>query len=311
MRRRGRDRPGRGRRRRRSGGRAREEAAGDQAGRAQGRRAALRQAEGRKAGSRSSSRRTKREPKPKKKNMGVVVGALVVVVVIVFGAVFFLNQGDSATQAAETELAAAPETPIEAPVEEPVEEEAPVEEPDPEPEAEAEEPVAKVPEVKDPSSVDLSLLEDQVKLPETSDEDWSNIEDLVATFIDPNAGAAGNRARKQLLEKGRVAFPAILNAFKRIDVTSQEGYRDGDLIQKLLMDICRGNNFDWRYTTEPNDAYFNKRVIEMWFKSWAQVVENPKAWIQMGKLTPEEGVEYMAAFEDPADIGVSDDLDDF
>jgi hypothetical protein len=262
-----------------------------------------------KPSSRSSSRRTKREPKKKKSSVGMLIGGVVVLAAIAFGAMFFLKQGDSETQAAENVAVAQPEVTEEAAVEV---EEAPtedVEEPevvDPEPEKEPE-PAAP----KDPASVDLSLLADQVKLPETSDDDWATIVQQVATFVDPNAGAAGNRSRKQLLALGRVAFPAILNAFKRVDVTVQDGYRTGDLVQKLLQEICRGNNFGWRYSTEPADAYFNKRVIEMWFKSWAQVVENPKAWVQMGKLTEEEAAEYMAAHEDPADIGVSDDLDDF
>ncbi len=262
----------------------------------------------------SSSRRPRRQPKPKpKKNWGVLIGVLVVFVVIAFGAVYFLNQRDSEATETATEVAAvtpeAPETAAEEeamPDEPPPPEEAPVEEEEPV-QAEDEAPVV----AGDPSSIDLSLLNEQAKLDETTEEEWAGIRELVATFTDPDIGAAGNRARAQLLELGRVAFPALLNVFKRVDVTSQEGYRTGDLIQRLLMEICRGNNFEWRYTTEAKDAYFNKRVIQRWFKSWEQVVEQPKAWIQLGKLTEEEGAEYMAAFESPADIGVSDDMDDF
>ena len=34
--------------------------------------------------------------------------------------------------------------------------------------------------------------------------------------------------------------------------------RQGDLTQRLLTDICNGQNFDWRFTTEPGDVLFNK-----------------------------------------------------
>ena len=263
------------------------------------------------AGASRSPRRSRRKPAQKKKgNPAVLIGGLVVVILIGFGGFYLLKGGEgSEAVAAETDTASVDPTPAEqAPVEE-----APVEQavPEPEPEQEPEREPKPARDPKDPDSIDLSLLPDFERLPETSEDDWQRLVKLAATFTDPEAGAAGNRARGQLLEAGRPAFPAIINNFRTLNFATDDGLNTGDLIQRLLMDICRGQNFDWHYTTEPGDVYFNKRVVELWHGAWKQVVDNPKAWVKLGKLNDEEAAEYMAAFEKVEDIGVSDELDDF
>jgi hypothetical protein len=137
----------------------------------------------------------------------------------------------------------------------------------------------------------------------------------MATYIDPAAGAAGNRARAKLMERGREAFPAILNAFKRIDFSTEEGMREGDLTQRLLTDICNGQNFDWRFSTEPGDVLFNKKVVRAWIKAWEQGREFPQAW---AKLTKTEVADAEKLFEktgpfttDGGEPVSADALDDF
>ena len=259
---------------------------------------------------RSSSRKPRRGAAAKKKNPAVLIGGLVVLVLMAFGGFFLLKGGEgSETQAAGPDTASVDPTPAGEAVElaEP-EEAAPEAAPEEEPEVEVEK---APPPPPDPDQIDLTLLAELGKLPETSDDDWQQYQEWVAVFIDPDSGAAGNRARKKLLEAGRVAFPAILNPFKTVNFATDEGYRTGDLIQRLLKDICRGQNFDWRYTTEPKDVLFNKKVVRVWYGSWEQVVENPRAWVKLGKLTDDEAAEYMAQFEEAGDIGAGDELDDF
>ena len=52
--------------------------------------------------------------------------------------------------------------------------------------------------------------------------------------------------------------------------------RQGDLTQRLLTDICNGQNFDWRFSTEPADVVFNKKVVRAWIKAWN---DDPKPFI--------------------------------
>jgi hypothetical protein len=159
--------------------------------------------------------------------------------------------------------------------------------------AEAPEEAAPV-EAARPPDIDLSTFEDQEKLPGTSDEDWTEIQGWAATYLDPSAGAAGNRAKAKLLDRGRESFPAILNVFKRLDFTQEQGYRDGDLAQKLLMEICKGNNFDWSYGKEPKNVTFNKKVVRFWIVSWEQARDAPSAWANLAKVSPEEAAEQFA-----------------
>jgi len=270
-----------------------------------------------KAGSGRSSSRGRRKPAPKKKgNPAVLIGGVVVVILIALGGFFLVKGGEgSEAKAAETDTASVDAPANEAATEDPVEgaEEAPAEEAaaEEEPEEAPEEEKKPARDPKDPDSIDLTTLPDFEQLPETSDDEWQQLVQLAANFTDPEAGAAGNRARVKLLEAGRTAFPALINRFRTLNFASDEGLNTGDLVQRLLMDICRGQNFDWRYTTEPGDVYFNKRVVELWHGAWQQVVDNPKAWVKLGKLNEKEAAEYMAVHERVEDIGVDDDLDDF
>ena len=254
------------------------------------------------AGKRSPSRssrgrggKSRRSREPKKSNTGMLVGVALIVIALGGGAWFFMNQGSDETQAAENDQASVTtptddltteETPLDD--ETTGAEDEPEADPEPEPEPEPEEPEpAKPKEVVDDIDL-LAEFEDELPLPETSQADFDEMKQWMATFIDPVAGAAGNRARKKLLDKSKEAFPVILNAFKRVDFSTEEGYRTGDLIQRLLQDICNGNNFDWKYGYETADVVFNKKVVRAWHKAWAQAREHPKAWAKLAKLSDEE-----------------------
>jgi hypothetical protein len=169
---------------------------------------------------------------------------------------------------------------------------------------------------KDPASVDLSIYPDFGKLAETSEEAWTELQELAATMVDPAAGAAGNRAKMKLQAAGKAAFPALLNIMKHLDVSVEQGFRDGDLIQKLLQDISNGRNFGWKYSVEDKDQYFNKRVIEEWCKSWTRCKDDEKFWNWFAKLDEEKPAEGASEDEEGAAEGGNkrlralDELDD-
>jgi hypothetical protein len=172
-------------------------------------------------------------------------------------------------------------------------------------------------QLHDPSSVDLEAIPDYEPFPGTDDATWNDLRQAMAEYIDPNAGAAGNRARKRLEVKPRLAFPVILNFFKRIDFATDEGHRNGDLCQKLLMDLCKGRNFGWKYgDVEENERVtFNKKVVRSWCRAWDQAnaytPEGNQAWAKLSKQS-EKSVAAPAAGATPTlDTGDLDDLDDF
>ena len=273
-----------------------------------------------KAG-RSSSRR-KARPAKKKSKTGLVLGIVALLLIAGGGGWFLMNKdagpeaqaaetlaaaenepaaGEATSEEAGGEAAASASEETSAPVEaeEAAGEEAPAAE-------EAPPPAKKV--------IDLTELPDLGPAPGTSDEEWQEINALVATAVDPAAGAKGGRARNALQEKGRLAFPAVLNKLKTLDLGTQSGYRDGDLLQKLLEDICRGNNFGWKYTTEEADVTFNKGVVVAWFKSWNQVVgegADGSMWVHIAKLNDEEKAAYLAEIGLEAPPAAAAELEDF
>ena len=292
--------------------------------------APVRQGSGRSA-SRSGRRAGgRRRPEKKKSKAPMLAGLAVLLAGGGAAAWFFMGQGGaSETQAAESaaepvtdELAAAETTPVEDTTqgtEDPAGEtlaEAAAATDDAAIEAEAEAEAAPEP---DPNSVDLSGLEPYDRLPETPAEQWEELSQLAATMIDPGAGAAGGRARNQLLAAGIHAMPALVNELIALDFSTDQGYRDGDLVQKTMMDICKGNNYGWKYSVEAKDVVYNKKVAGLWYRSWGQVVDNREAWVQLGKLEGEEADEFLAQFAgvdldapvDESDIGSSDTLEDF
>jgi hypothetical protein len=263
----------------------------------------------------------------KEKSKAPMLAAVVVLLAAGGGGAWFLMRGgDEGPKAAETNdaVASAPaaSTAEQAPAAEesaPAASEAPTEQA---PAAEAAttdaQPAAEAPAAKPADEdIDLSVYPDEGKLPGTSDEDWTSIQEWTASFLDANAGAAGNRARGKLFERGREAFPALLNAMKRLDFSTDDGFRAGDLAQRFLMDVCNGQNFDWKYGTEPADVLFNKKVVRSWIKAWEQGRDVPKGWAKLTKTTEEEALKlfavtgpFDAAAGAPAEAGASSSIDD-
>lgn len=165
--------------------------------------------------------------------------------------------------------------------------------------APVETPAKAEPKSRDPNSINLAGMPDFSPTPDTSAEEWAKMNEWMAEWMDVDAGAAGNRAKLALLKETRKAVPVILNTFKKQDFATREGRSNGDQCQKVLEQICNGNNFDWRYADEaagigydnPDDVWFCKRVVELWTGSWKQAEQSIDAWIRLAKLdekNPEE-----------------------
>lgn len=281
------------------------------------------------ASKRGGRRGAKERPEKKKSPAGL----LSVIGLVVVGAAVFLFrdklfagdppvEGEGSVNAAATTEAGATPAPTADAAAEPTA-------PAAEPEAPAESPVAREeaapapgekkpdPKVKDPSSIDLAAIADFGPTPDTSAEEWTKLQESVVQMLDTEAGAAGTRARRFLIEQKRKAVPALLNAFKKLDFATAEGRKAGDLCQTTLKDIWNGTNFDWRYpdeaagkpVTDPGDVWFCKRSTELWCTLWKQAEENIEVWIQKAKLEekdPEEAQRLRATFGKAPEAGASE-----
>jgi len=175
---------------------------------------------------------------------------------------------------------------------------------------------------KDPATIDLTAIPDFGPTPDTTPEEWTKMNEQVGVWMDVEAGAAGNRARLELIKQTRKAVPVILNTFKKLDFSTKDGRSNGGHCQKALMQICNGTNFDWKYVDEaagqvydnPDDVWFCKRVVELWSNSWKQAEADIKAWIKIAKLEEKDPAEAKRLLEmfggqSPPDAGSSDDLE--
>jgi hypothetical protein len=262
-----------------------------------------------------------REKKPPVAGILTGVG-LVLVAALAYlfrGALFGTSKpaGAASAEAPPTAPANAAPAPLGEATREPLEAAAAPEEPKA-PEAKA------PPPPKDPATVDLASIPDFGPTVDTTPEEWSRMNEWGALWMDVEAGAAGNRAKIDLLKMGRKAVPVILNLFKKLDFATKEGRSNGDQCQKAMQQVTNGRNFDWRYADEaagrgfdnPEDVYFNKRVVEEWVKVWRQVEVSIEAWIKLAKLEekdPAEMLRLREAFgskpETAGDAPAADDLD--
>ncbi|QDU67934.1 hypothetical protein [Engelhardtia mirabilis] len=126
----------------------------------------------------------------------------------------------------------------------------------------------------DPDTVDLAALPTYDKLPETSDEDWASIVADAEKLVDPAGTRGSTTASQRLIERGVEAMPAIMNAFKTVDLYDNAGLRTGGLVQRTLEEICNGTNYGWQDGLERDQIWFNKRVVVAWNKAWGQAEGN-------------------------------------
>jgi hypothetical protein len=249
-----------------------------------------------------AGRRTESKRKSKQVTPGMIVGMVVVLVALVAGGFFLFGRGgDKAANAAEGGTntaglgepgrAAAPQQPAPAPEATP---EAPAEE-TAQKEPAKEDVAAPAKPVKPVEPEQVVLLDLVAELPElepVAGTDPALVEEMkgwMAEYVDPFSGAAGSRAGKRLQEQGKAAFPIIINAFRRLDFTTEDGFRAGDLTQKLLERICNGRNFDWHYPAsgtdvlEPKDVLFNQKVVRNWYNIWIEAKDDEAKWLKLIK----------------------------
>ncbi len=274
-----------------------------------------------------------REFRPKKSSPLPMIGIVVVLAAGAFGAMQFLGGDDEANAAGpDTDVAAAgagasalddvtngtEDANADDPTEAGDTEATP--EPDPEP---AEEEKPKKPKKKpsemtdadyDPSEVSWDHLEKFGPSNDTTSEEWAEINRLVVQFTDPDAGAAGGRAGKKLEEQFKEkAFPALVNAMMKLDLTSDEGHRTGDVIQKRLQFIANGRNAGWKYERDewPNKtAKYNRQVVVLLHGVWERAKEDPAYWRTYAKLDQKGAAEEAAVTDDGASEDELDELDE-
>ena len=164
---------------------------------------------------------------------------------------------------------------------------------------------------KDPAEPQIATYQPFETPPGTDAAEWENIMDLARTMIDPDAGAAGNRAAIALEKIGKPAFPAIINVMLTLDYSTKDGNQAGDVCQRSLQNIANGRNVGWyhSYRQEPNKtAIQNTRCVDILYEQvWGRELREPGYFERYAKLNETEKPAEEAA---PTDDGLDDALDD-
>ncbi len=135
-----------------------------------------------------------------------------------------------------------------------------------------------------PASIDLAQLPDQERLEGTTDEQWAALNELVSRYCTPPFGPASVPHGDRLMIQGKRAVPAILNGFKRLDLTTRDGAEIGWKVQTLLLQgLCGDTNFGWRRETGPADVRFNQEVVQRWFEAWGIAGEDDGMWAEIAR----------------------------
>ncbi len=143
---------------------------------------------------------------------------------------------------------------------------------------------------RDPDAVDLSIYADFGPVDDTTPEEWQELEDKLELAMDAGSGAGQIKAQKFLEERGRKAFPVILNHMKELDLSTEAHTRQGMWSQRMLQTITNGANFGWKEfgdEVEPGDRYYewyNKVAVNQWCKAWLQAENSLKAWKSLAKI---------------------------
>ncbi|MDF1799891.1 MAG: hypothetical protein P1V81_11995 [Planctomycetota bacterium] len=172
------------------------------------------------------------------------------------------------------------------------------EEPTPDPEPEAPKPE----KTYDPMEVVYDEIAIFGPAIDTSDEQWAEIQELAETFADMDAGAKQGRAGRSLGEFGFRAIPAILNKMREFDLGTDEGYRLGYLFQGKMTELMNGINAGWESEKDedglsvPRAHRYNRKVVQTYLKTWAEVVEDPTRWIATAKLGQEKYADQLEAY---------------
>lgn len=142
------------------------------------------------------------------------------------------------------------------------------------------------PAAPDPASIDLNAIPDFGPARDTTPAQWDQMNQWIATWMDPDAGVQGNKAKASLIAQSFRAIPPIVNRLKHIDLSTPEGQENGKQCQAALREICGGYNFNWKEGTTPADVVFNKTVAQKWADLWDKASSDAKYLVKILKLEP-------------------------
>ena len=254
--------------------------------------------------------RRKFEKPEKKFPMGGVIGIVAIVVLCAVG-YFFRDalfgggaSADETTKTANIPSETTPDATTDGAADEgtaedttPADEVKPAEVPEEKPVKEPVDPK----EMYNPDKVDLSVIPDYGPVFDTTPEEWAKMNEDMLVWMDPDAGAAGSRAGKRIQEYKLKAMPVILNHMKTLELGTPDGHSNGDVINRAIMQMLYGTNFDWQYPDQKPDSYeyFNKTVVQKWAGQWDKVLDSGiEYWIKMGSMD-KEGVGPEGKGKDP------------
>ncbi|MEW6747367.1 MAG: hypothetical protein AB1486_31940, partial [Planctomycetota bacterium] len=222
----------------------------------------------------------------KRKNQKLLlgVGAAFLVVVAVVLVLALGGGGDKSTETAGAAAAQIPSATGESTTKpETTAEAIPTKPAEPDPAKKAPEPAAKAPEPKEPEVIDpvfnLGKLgyEPFPKLPDCTDEEWRDIQDLVNT-VKTDRGKKGSRAGNKLKQTYDFkAIPAVINAFDGLNFSDGMDRANASYLARLLEGVLhKAITVGFRETPAEQDLTWNVKLMKDVARYWNERVKDPE-----------------------------------
>ncbi len=116
---------------------------------------------------------------------------------------------------------------------------------------------------------------------DTTEEEKADLKRWMKKMLE-DTGFPGRKARDKIVKLGRKGVPALINALRELDYTTQEGTETASLINDGLSQIFLGLNAGLNTVQgKPKDevAWWNAKCVRTWVRQWeAKGSGDPEEW---------------------------------
>ena len=171
--------------------------------------------------------------------------------------------------------------------------------------------------ITDPDLLTLELVTPLPKWEGCDDALWADIQEDLELYLE-DAGAQSNRAGNRLVEAGRPAFPALVNAMLKTNWADADSVRLCSSLNILIQNMSAGSkNFGWEsidQQEEGSDAWskailWDKKVVAIWHNQWlSKFSVNDSQWIGFAEKKTQPKAEE--AKKEAAPPSFDDEFDD-
>ncbi|MBI5433305.1 MAG: hypothetical protein HZA52_10800 [Planctomycetes bacterium] len=211
------------------------------------------------------------EPESKSKLVPIALGALMLTAAVI--AAFFYNRGERDDSAHAAPPSDAPQDQERAPLSGAQPGAQPAAQPGSQTDAPAPRELDR--DLADSASVDLSALADLATPELRASAEGTTLDSALQRFLAAATTSERETAARELVAAGRPALLFALDAWKRLDLATDDGRADATALERdVVTALAGGRSFGWKADGSAESRLFGARVIAQWHR----VAGSDDAW---------------------------------